>query len=184
MQEKEFSNLQLGIIGYISGFIVRRLLKRVTCPECREALVEANSPLESIPSLSFIWHKNKGGLIFPSKSVIQCVMACDKAFRTLISDGPVPSSSDKSNLALKLFLLSKRYQDRYTDIFSDLDRHNLDVASLSEDFHAVQLEKSITKEYLQLRLQTHAKKYRACVVKASKHGKKQQLVKLAQQQHL
>lgn len=68
------------IVTYIAGFVVRKVLLRETCPECRLSLI--STPQEaSSADYSFIRLKNNGGLITPSQSVVKTLKVAETVFR-------------------------------------------------------------------------------------------------------
>jgi len=54
------SNYMKNVTTHITGFVVRKLLPRLRCSECRALLVNAPS------TSSFVLLKNNGGLVIPS----------------------------------------------------------------------------------------------------------------------
>lgn len=67
---------------YISGFVIRKLLPKLKCPDCRLLLVDVNN--SSASSTSFLNLKNNGGLVIPSQAVVKIVHAAEQNLRMLI----------------------------------------------------------------------------------------------------
>lgn len=80
---------------YIAGFVVKKISKLIQCSTCLASLT-TNSTNSSI----LISIKNRGGLIFPSKSV---VLVCQEVERIIRSHPPTYFNNDKN----KLYLLTK-----------------------------------------------------------------------------
>ena len=76
------------VISYIAGFVVRHLLQKLKCSECRHLLVDAENV--SAPTCSFLKLKNNRGLVVPSAGVVRVVQLCEQHFRRLTCvDQPV-----------------------------------------------------------------------------------------------
>ena len=73
------------ILYYISGFIIRKLIKSIDCTQCSEALVLSTAISDhqycSSPYSSLVNRKNRGGLIQSSHGAYQVVVQCEKSFR-------------------------------------------------------------------------------------------------------
>lgn len=67
------------IVIYIAGFVVSKLNKELKCEHCLERVIS----FDKYSSLQL--KKDKGGLCYPSKSVISICEICEKNFRTNIS---------------------------------------------------------------------------------------------------
>lgn len=64
------------ILYYISGFIVRKILKKISCIECIEKLLRKKSDHDycsNNPAFKFLNMKDRGGLIHPSHDVFKVV---------------------------------------------------------------------------------------------------------------
>ena len=69
------------VIGYMGGYVVKQMLKDLSCSICAEALID-DGKLDSQYS-HLIRIKNGGGLITPSKEVCRIIEVCEKFFRAL-----------------------------------------------------------------------------------------------------
>ena len=187
MESVEISSLQVAVVGYIGGFICRKLLEKLTCHECCAALVRKDTfdHLYSSfcpESLELIWRKDRGGLIVPSQAVIAVVKSCEKAFKVfMLTEGSNLKVSSETHLALKLITLVNRYQTQ--ENVWNLSRHDLQTAQEHADFHSTQLTKEIARQYIHLRLLTHARKFSESVQK-NQIGKRQESNRLVIFQHL
>lgn len=69
------------IVAYISGFVVRKLLKHTVCPDCRLLLIEDPKLVSSLDR-TFINLKNNGGLISPSPDFVAIIKSAECFFRS------------------------------------------------------------------------------------------------------
>jgi hypothetical protein len=58
---------------YISGFVVRSILPKITCESCIDAIYDIEKIQSRDNIAKFTVFKDKGGLVFPSKSVFDVV---------------------------------------------------------------------------------------------------------------
>jgi len=76
------------VATYIAGFVIRKLLPRLKCAQCRSLLVDAADI--NAPSSSFLRLKDNGGLVTPSAAVVRIVHIAERNLRTVVSnDKPV-----------------------------------------------------------------------------------------------
>jgi len=64
------------VISYIASFVVRRLLPKLKCSECRHLLVDAENV--SAPTCSFLKLKNNGRLVVPSAGIVRVVQLTEQ----------------------------------------------------------------------------------------------------------
>lgn len=76
------------IVEYIAGFVAKKIGKTLLCEICLNAL---QSNTENTSSLIFL--KNRGGLIYLSKDIVNICMYCEKKFRTIINFNEKKSNS-------------------------------------------------------------------------------------------
>ena len=69
------------VLIYISGFLMRTLVKRESCNFCYTYLIECKDRL----SCKLIEKKQRGGLICPVTDVVAIVQLANRKFETLIS---------------------------------------------------------------------------------------------------
>ena len=67
------------VLGYIGGYVVRKLLKSITCDECVSVLI--NNDDISKNYLSLVSIKDRGGLVYPSEDVFKIISICELAFK-------------------------------------------------------------------------------------------------------
>jgi hypothetical protein len=80
------SEFSVGILEYISGFIVRKLANKMSCLECYKRLTaELTKNMNDVTSLdgkSLLQLKNNGGLKIPSTDVVHVVKHSEKVLRS------------------------------------------------------------------------------------------------------
>lgn len=170
------TDYQEAIIEYIAGFVVWSIVKKISCDVCGSALQEQKSSLcaSDAAPMQFISCINRGGLIVPTKSVVQIVQTAEKAFDCLLL---VLSQRSQRYQESRLFNLLTASVNRHlstVQLFESLIQHDIDHALIMEDLHSTQLQKSIVNRYLLLRAQTYGRHYRKSVIQHKKEGVRQQ----------
>ena len=101
-QESTFSPYKDAIIAYVGGYIIRSLMKSISCPTCYQAAVtnKKNVDLDHI----FISMKDRGGLLYPSRDVLKILKICETVFKGYVSGDNFlePKIKEKCNLKLKI----------------------------------------------------------------------------------
>ena len=117
--------------------------KRIKCFTCLEALISDNILSQN----TLVEHKNKGGLIMPSFSVVSICMDTETFLQReiKISKDGLLTSKDVSSIAYSSLLHSD-----CKSIFSSLDNHLFDSGPTSN--HAVLLIKCCIDCYLKIRM--------------------------------
>ena len=75
---------------YIAGFVVRKMLRTETCPDCRLELIASSSNATS--STHFLRLKDHGGLLVPSNDIVKVVQTTKQVIRTLPKKDTSPSN--------------------------------------------------------------------------------------------
>ena len=75
------------VSSYIAGFVVRKLLPKLKCDECRGLLVDTHSCDTDMSSIRL---KNNGGLVMPCASVVRTVHIAERKLRLLTLPGDKP----------------------------------------------------------------------------------------------
>lgn len=75
----ELSGFAVNSIVYMSGWVVRKLLHKVDCSNCKLCLVSPESSLDS--EYSLIRLRDNGGLLYPSKSVVRILKVTESIVR-------------------------------------------------------------------------------------------------------
>ena len=76
-----FGGLEDNALVYVSGFVVRKVLRKLSCPECRGSLVTEAGPTHFDQSYHLLTLKNNGGLMFPSEGVVKVVRSAERCIR-------------------------------------------------------------------------------------------------------
>lgn len=79
-------------VVYIAGWVVRKLMTKIDCDECREALVTCNISEQYKSSSHLLRLKQNGGLVVPSDPVIRVLLLTEQQLRH-IGDVKHPSAS-------------------------------------------------------------------------------------------
>ena len=161
------------ILAYIGGFIVRRILKEISCKECAEALLERQN--KNVYYLSLTNIKNSGGLIMPSVEILK---KCEAFFRAYVS-GCTDDLRISSVPNIKGIIENKIHRELFSEsIFLSMINHDFDNCFVTEDLHSTQLTKKIVDHYLRIRFFRYGQRYSSIKLKKEKHGLRQQMNKL------
>lgn len=87
-----FGGLVDNALVYIAGFVVRQVLRRLSCVVCRASLVTDAIPSSHDESYHLLVLKNNGGLMIPSEGTVKVVRAAKRVIRQVIS-GQAPKVS-------------------------------------------------------------------------------------------
>uniref|UniRef100_A0A9J8C2P5 Transposase n=1 Tax=Cyprinus carpio carpio TaxID=630221 RepID=A0A9J8C2P5_CYPCA len=75
-----FECLTDNALVYIAGFVVRQVMRKLACNECRSSLVAS-----TIPSFGDIYHlltlRNNGGLVIPSQGTVKVIRSAEHCIR-------------------------------------------------------------------------------------------------------
>ncbi|XP_051787583.1 uncharacterized protein LOC114646683 [Erpetoichthys calabaricus] len=72
-----FGGLVENALVYISGFVVRQILRKLSCDVCRASLVTDAVPASYDQSYHLLTLKNKGGLMIPSEGTVKVVKVAE-----------------------------------------------------------------------------------------------------------
>lgn len=130
------------IIVYIAGFVVKKLIKKIKCPDCSNSLLNHSGILKHGDFLAL---RDLGGLKKPSDDVVSVCLLTEKYVReeVLINHGKLPCGNAKVKIMSKVL---KSTLDK--DYFRDLIPHSLE--SVFPDNHIHALIKAITDCFLNL----------------------------------
>ena len=170
LEEKEHPKCVENVLYYISGHIVAKLVKSITCTACKNCLLsrsltspgqlldhdyEGSRPDHQSAS-AYTQFVNKGGLTIPSTSVFSVIKYAEIAFKACVcKDGRQISSSDGLRSKMILEVINHFFVDKSTrsTVFSDHDPEENDM----NDDHRVKLIKHTADKYFTLRLFTYGK---------------------------
>ena len=173
-------SLQDNVLYYISGFIVRSLLKQLQCTVCRsELLLYVHDPHAlrrySFPvQTKFTQFKQQGGLIFPSLAVLRIVKATEVLFKRRVMTNEIGITNEK-NLDLKI--QSAVLEQIGVDVFPSFRTHFYEHRIGHEMDHLSCLLRKISSNYLKMRLKTFGKKYSEMLVHKNEPSLRHQLTK-------
>lgn len=120
------------ILVYISGWVVRKLLPRVTCEICKEALLLQPGISRYATSYFFLELKTNGGLVKPSEGVVSVVVAAERHLRQISSITKLPKKSQQKHLEVR--------------VLSELG--NLDIFYMGD--HVLESQEGIDNHHLSL----------------------------------
>lgn len=133
------------VITYISGYVVRAIQKQIKCDECKNALV-LQKP-ENDRTYELVTFKDKGGLVYPTKDVIQICKVAELEIRNIINKSqklnirPSVSKPLMINKILRAFVNS--------NIFNSIAIHQFD--QYPTENHLVNLTKVVASTYMDVR---------------------------------
>ena len=176
------------ILFYISGFVVSKLVKKISCSSCKNCLLSQFNPAtpdheycsikfsEVASASAFTLFVNNGGLRIPSESVYLVVEYAEKEFKACVcKDGNQITREGKLKEKLVMNVYRHFIMDSRNKIFQD---HEQGLNENLFDDHKSTLIKIITERYITLRLFTYGKRYNESVVKNGQPGDRHKLTKL------
>lgn len=135
------SEFSQNILGYIAGFIQKKLLKQIKCPKCIVSISRNNTFNE------LIHLKNFGRLIYPNNNIVAVTKIAETSFRVVKACNHFSSEYFYQNI------LNHAMNNMNNTIFEDLVDHTFDIF----ENHRIYLIKAIIIEYLRIRLHHLAK---------------------------
>lgn len=154
------------ILGYIAGFLVRKIVAKVHCDTCIDALVEKVQPTNSEDRdfMKLVTFKNRGGLVIPKDSVYKVVKKTEHLISILTDN-----FTNFSNINFRSVIIKNKIDLAQEKIFEETcncSTHLLDVP------HKIQLIEIVTEKYLNTRLYTQCIKQTLNLMKGQE-GKRQ-----------
>ena len=154
-QENRMTYYKENILAHIGGFVVRKLLKIISCKVCVEALLEREN--RNIYYLNLINIKDNGGLIVPSSDVVQIVKKCESYFNAYVTGGDDRISRVRN---IKEIVAVKIRRDLFTNnVFKNLLEHDFENCSLTDELHSTTLTKLIIDKFLKIRFFRYGQRY-------------------------
>lgn len=122
------------VLVYISGWVVKKLMGKMSCMTCKAALVLDSTDVASKYGTSyfFLKFKDNGGLVKPSQGVVDVILACEHHMREL-------TNIHKMSRKITSTLLESR-------VLAELGRK--DIFSLNE--HILATQEGIENHHLTL----------------------------------
>lgn len=165
------------ILYYIVGYLIRKL--NLDCSSCENAVLDKFNEHDYCKSLSFtkfVNFKNRGGLVFGSKSVFLIILEAEKMFLFLTDNF---KSLQITNLEIKIIKHVIVTFSTDKNIFPNLNCENI---SILERPHKILLITLLTKKFLKLRLKSFSKMYSSDIMNpVSKRHKLSKLILFSNQ---
>jgi len=137
----------LDVLTYIAGWVARKLINKMTCDECKCALVVQPNDITTFAEQSILLElKNKGGLLFPSKDLVSVLRSTEKAIRFHI---PTLTSTSCHSHALQIETTTMQEVPR--NLFFKLQDH-FSCTFHDGNSHYTSLIRAICRTFLTLRL--------------------------------
>lgn len=148
----DFSNAS---IANMSGWVVRKILTEknptIRCQQCKDALLQSDSEIVAeSPVNALIEVKTRGGLIFPSKSVIDICRHCESRLRKDMNRNNFRPSSAKYQYKVCHEILRDLIKSP-CQLFPTLNEHILDAAMEELSHHLYTLIKKVCNVYIHMR---------------------------------
>lgn len=131
-------------IAYISGFVAKSLMKKNICITCKDALL-CSSEDDLLSLFELIAIKNRGGLLFPSKSLVQLVTLCESEFRKSVQKTNLGDKFLRHKIETELLQIA-----HLRNIFASLSQHDLDTFAGGTS-HISLLCRLVIRKYLNIR---------------------------------
>jgi len=143
------------------GYVIRMVKKQLHCSNCLEVLCsnEMSTPATTVNDVGdlFIAQKNRGGLLKPSKGVVQICQETERRFQRMmiVTNGKIPQSTCLK-LAITTSVLSDVCSDGRTP-FPELEEHMYETAA--DNNHVYSLVKCIAECYCKIKFHHLAKQF-------------------------
>lgn len=140
----------INVCGYIAGWVVRKVLQRLGCQQCREVLV-ASSSTGFRSDLNLLRLKDKGGLVVPSEGVSEIVKAAELCLRGRVHQRRCQRGSVQRHATLLAFQTAvlEHISHKVHNLFPGTTHFNNAISCV--DNHLFLLVKLILKHYFSLR---------------------------------
>ncbi len=146
------------VVTYIAGFVIYKLLKKIKCEQCREALYVQQKP--NFSRYDWVALKTRGRLIYASEDVVEICTIAEKCIQRLfIATGDRPSAAANIAPAVCCAVMDSAIERH---VFASLDEHMFD--NEADNNHVGHLVNVVTSEYVKCRLHWETRKYTGHVV--------------------
>ena len=165
------------VLHYISGYIAKKILKSLQCPECASALyenVESSFNQTTIMHVSLLSCKKFGNLLVPSTSTYKVVKVTDSVVRAELCIWQ--NLCNETNVKITAKVLQKTRNGT----FESINQHSKETHMLDGQFrdcHKTTLIKLIVKNYLILFYHQFSKIFTERIIKKDKTSKRHRLTK-------
>ncbi|KAL3208591.1 hypothetical protein MRX96_038996 [Rhipicephalus microplus] len=137
---QSLSAVTSAVVPYIAGFVARKVRSVTNCEECCAALESSEEP-------DLVRAKNRGGLVAPSKDVLEICSIAEKGLRVLQHECKNLKSLNTSSDSLLVHVMTAVFEKA---LFAQLEPHLLNCDPL--DNHIYSLSKKIASVYIRTRL--------------------------------
>lgn len=148
------------IVGYISGYVSRYLIKSLKCEECIDALTTRSK----LPHHKLITIKDMGGLCYSSEDVYTVCLSTEMIIRHLIKKSGGKFLSLKYNLTYITVNTLKLFMEK--EVFMCLIPHAFNQPSTLN--HRIHLIRAVINKYSTIRLYHEAKITNDCLSERQK----------------
>ncbi|XP_048031076.1 uncharacterized protein LOC125258223 [Megalobrama amblycephala] len=137
-----FGSLVDNALVYISGFVMRQILRKLPCGVCRASLVADAVPGSFDPNYHLLTLKNNGGLMIPSEGTVKVVRSAEQFIRQSCSGKavrlPLISQFVRAEIGSEdVFVLKEHIQETQFGI----DNHHFSLLSLVVSvFHKLRMD--------------------------------------------
>ncbi|CAK1603182.1 unnamed protein product [Parnassius mnemosyne] len=133
------------VVQYISGYIVKALQKKLKCADCIAVLHSQESDIKSL-----IFHKDKGGLIYPSKDVIDVCLFCETIYRENIRFKNLNKNQLRLIITRTIYNFLNKFSTLNDHCFPSLNDHIYDQDPINN--HKYLLVKLIIEKFFIIRI--------------------------------
>ena len=164
-------------LHYISGYIVKKILESLECPDCALSLYQTSDSSADHgykSHLSLLSCKRYGNLLVPSWSVYKVVECVDKVARTGLCKWQCTSKEVNANITTTVLHEMKNVT------FLSIQEHSQQCHVLDEhlrDDHITTLIKLIVKNYLVIFYHQFGRIYTERIIKGNKSSRRHKLTK-------
>ena len=165
------------VLYYISGFLAKKLLQSIQCPECVAAFYDNSStPVghDYLTPKSLLFCKQYGNSILPSDSLYRVVSSVDKLARKSLCKWSSFTNQDK--LAITMSVLEETRNTLFPSI-QEHSKENHILDSEMRDDHITVIIKETVKHHLKLLFHQFSRVYTERVVKRNLPSRRNKLTK-------
>ena len=189
LQRKSHTEFIKNVLFYIAGFVVSRLVKKISCQSCKNCLIGSLSHSDhpyydgynkSHGAAAFTAFVNNGGLKIPSSSVYKIVEYAEHVFKFYVCKDKFDKISISSKLKQKMIMevINHFWEDsRTSEGLFEGHPQGLNEPVFEED-HERWLTKCVADKFFTLRLFTYGKNYCQKVIQAGQASRRHELTKL------
>lgn len=170
------SDWRLSCLIYTSGFVSKKVMPKVKCEVCVEALFQEHNDR---PEFKFLNRKDNGGLITPSDGVVKVVTAAERAFRTVMPSPELMETLPSESYVdrhMQNMVMSELY-GQYEQLFPSIVDHFYDHEAGHEENHITRLIRLISSFFLRMRLLKAGQQYHQRQILKGQSSKRTRLKK-------